>query len=125
MSRVMQMMAKFGRVAEYTVMRDKNGEVRVKGKRQPDVYEEFKISASIQPMGADEVLDESVGSERNRHGIRIYSDVPLKVADPKTGFKSDIIIFRGEKFEIQKVEDWTHSNLSLKHYKSMAMLKNS
>lgn len=109
----------------YTVKRDQNVEQTVKGKRVDDVWTEFSIRASVQPLRPDEVLDEGVGGERNRHGVRVYSDTLLRTGDQRTGLKADRIIINGEEFEVQQVDDWTQHNLSQKHYKSMAMRINS
>lgn len=126
MSRVLTMLQKFGRVDTYLVKRDDVGPVRIKGKSvQNPNRVELTISASIQPVNGDEVKDEAIGGERNKHYIRIYSDVELKVADERTGYKSDIIVFRGEEYEIQLSEDWTHNNLSLKHFKAFAYRVNN
>lgn len=109
----------------YTIKRDRNVEQTVKGKRVDDVWDEFTITASVQPLRPDEVLDEAPGGERNRHGIRVYSSVQLLTGDQRTGKKADRIVFNGEEFEVQTVEDWTQHSLSQKHYKSTAMRINS
>lgn len=109
----------------YTIKRDVNVEATVKGKRVDDVWTEFTISGSVQPLRPDEVLDEGVGGERNRHGVRVYSDTLLRTADQRTGLKADRIIIDGEEFEVQTVENWTRHSLQQKHYKSTCMRINS
>jgi len=110
---------------QYEVMRDKNVEQTVKGKRVADVWDTFTIRASVQPLRPDEVLDESPGGERNRHGVRVYSNTRLLTGDQRTGLKADRIIINDEQFEVQTVEDWTQHSLRQKHYKSTCWRINS
>jgi len=120
---VMSLLRRFGKVGIYKFTRDVSGPVRVKGKSVPGKTIQAEVVASIQPATSDEIV-EDIGGERNKHYIRIYSSTPLQTADVKTGFKADVITFRDEKFEVLKVMDWTHTHLSLKHYKSFAILQN-
>ena len=113
-----------GGFQNYDVLRDQNDEKRIKGKRIADQWSKFTILASIQPIRPDEVIEESPGAERNTHGIRIYTKTELNTVNEKTGRKADIIIYKGDTFECQQVDSWDTHNLSLKHFKVVAVETN-
>lgn len=110
---------------KHTVRRDTNEESTTKGKRNPDVWREFTITASIQPLRPDEVVDEQLGGERNRHSIRIYTATELHtVRTDGSQLKADRIIYNGEEFEIVQVDLWTLNKRGLQHYKAIGQLVN-
>lgn len=117
-----RLIKKYGQ--KVTVKRDKNAEAFLYGKRIEDEFNIFTITASVQPLRPDEVVDESQGSERNRHAVRLYTSVELKTVDEKNGFKADIIVYRGDEFEITQVDDWTENKRTLQHYKAIGQLIN-
>ena len=107
-----------------TIQRDTNVESRLKGKRVEDIRKSFVITASVQPFDPDETVEESPGSERNRHGIRLYSVEELKVVDVEGQFKADWVEYDGEVFEVIRVSKWVRNNRTLQHYKSIAFKLN-
>lgn len=113
---------RFGQTVQ--IKRDKNPEVTVKGKRAPDVYDTFEVKASVQPLKPDEVIEESVGSERNTQGIKVYISQELKTVDTKARLKPDIIVYQGEEYEVRQVDKWVSNQMSLQHYRVFAFLKN-
>lgn len=48
--------------------------------------------------------------------IKIYTEVPLLNDDMVNSKKADIVVWRGVKYQIQKISDWTQTDLP--HYKS-------
>ena len=107
-----------------TVKRDKNPEMTIKGKRVDDVYEDFIITASVQPIRPDEIVEDSVGAERNRQAIRLYSFDELRVNNEKLKLKADIVVYQGENYEVRQVDKWVDNKMKLVHYKSVAFLIN-
>ena len=110
---------------EITVHRDTNTETRTKGKRDPDIYNTFTMFASVQPFEPDETVEEDPGAERNKHGVRIYSEKELKSVDTENQFKADIVELDGEYFEVTKVSKWVKNMRNLQHYKSIAFKVNN
>ena len=96
-----------------TVKRDTNVESRVKGKRVDDIYKSFETTGSVQPMTSKEVLNESPGEQRVRDGIRVYSVERLLGADPETSLKSDLVVFEGSDYEVQRSNNWTKNKRNL------------
>ena len=104
-----------------TVMRDTNKEARVKGKRVDDVYAPVTMIASVQPQTPDEIR-QAVGesSERNTHGIKLYSFDELKSVSVEDQFKADVVLYQGDEFEIVKVDKYVDNRMNLVHYRSFA-----
>lgn len=105
--------------ANRTVRRDTNKETRVKGKRVDDVWETISVFASVQPMRADEIVEES--NERNAAGVKVYSFDELKTTDTVNQFKADQIEFGGEWFEVVQVHKHLDNKMNLVHYKSICL----
>lgn len=108
-----------------TLLRDDNPERTVKGKRVADSYKKSYITASVQPATPDELLEEKVGAERDKHGIRLYTQTELRTVNTVTRRKADIVLYEGDYFEVLKVDKWTGNNRSLPHYKALAMKMNT
>ena len=108
-----------------TVLRDTNPETRTKGKRDPDVYTAFVITASVQPFDPDETIEEGPGGERNRHGIRLYTTNELKSVDVENKLKADMVQYLGDTFEVTRVSKWLNNKRHLTHYKAIAFKVNS
>lgn len=94
------------------------------GKKLPDKFFSFVIMASIQPLEADQTVEEEVGAQRDKHGVKIYTTTELKVADEKKGTRGDIVEYMGEKFEVRKVDRYQLNRVSLMHYRCEAMKLN-
>lgn len=62
--------------------------------------------ASIQPMTGKEMVRIPEG-DRNRERKVAYSADLLKVAEPTSGTKADIVTVDGQDFEVESVEPWT------------------
>ncbi len=110
---------KFG--DKITLYRDDNPEETLKGKRVPDVYKTSTFTASVQPATPDEIIEESPGGERNKHGIRLYTDIELRTVNTKTRMKADIVEYQGDKFEVIQVDKWVGNKRGLQHYKAIAV----
>ena len=108
-----------------TVMRDTNIEARVKGKRVDDIFQPVSMIASVQPQSPDEIR-QAVGesSERNTHGIKLYSFDELKTVDVEAQFKADVVLYQGDEFEIVKVDKYVDNKMKLVHYRSFAQKVN-
>lgn len=104
--------------ANRTVLRDINKEARLKGKRLPDKWQSLTVFMSVQPLRADEIVEES--NERNAHGVKIYSFVELKTADMDAQFKADRVEYLGDTFEVTKVDKFVDNRMKLVHYRSHA-----
>ena len=108
--------------APHKVFRDKNKEARVKGKRIDDVWDELSIFMSVQPLRADEIVEDS--NERNAQGIKIYSFDELKTVDVNGQFKADRVEYIGEVFEVTKVDKYLNNQMELVHYRAHAFKVN-
>jgi len=113
---------KFGQTI--TVKRDTNPESTVKGRRVDDIYKTFTMIASVQPMEPDDIVEDEVGSERNKMGIKIYSSQELVTINNPKRTKADIVVYQGEEYEVRKVDKYILNRRSLAHYRSLAMLMN-
>jgi hypothetical protein len=106
------------------VHRDINPEKTIKGKKAPSKYETFEINASVQPFEPDAIVEEEIGSERNSHAIKIYSDKELRVIDETKRLNADLVEYEGELFEIRRVDKWQKNRMNLVHFKSIAFKVN-
>lgn len=103
----------------HNVLRDTNKEVRIKGKRSPDVWETISIILSVQPLKPDETIEAS--NERNTQGIKIYSFDELKSVDVNGQFKADRVEYLGDIFEVIRVDKYLDNKRKLVHYRSQAL----
>ena len=103
-----------------TRKRDTTPETRVKGKRVPDVFEEATITASVQPMRPDEIVQAlGASAERNRDTVKVYSFELLKTIDVNAQLKADRIIYGGDEYECIGVSKYQDNKRRIEFYKSV------
>lgn len=95
--------------------------VYVKGKYVEGGFEETEIIASVQPSIPDETNQENVG-RRNSHEIRIYCHTELRTTDEERNRRADIVVWRNNEFEVQRVDNWFMQGLP--HWRAYALQLN-
>ena len=81
--------------------------------------ETIEIMASVQPMMPSEIKMLPEG-RRNFEGIKIYSDVKLKVSDELNNKNASILEYDGKKYEVQRVFNWAIGT-DIPHYEILAV----
>lgn len=76
------------------------------------------MDAVVQPSGPKDVERLPEG-ERTIESIVIFTSTPLVAADVTAQVRSDEIEWRGKRYEVRAVEDWTQSVLP--HSKAIAV----
>ena len=106
---------------DYSVKRFGKGEYDSRGIYVRGEDREFEINASIQPVTGNMVklLPEH---RRNADSIVIYSVEELYSSDEKDGRPADIVIYRGRKYEVFSVKDWSMMT-DINHYESVAIMQ--
>lgn len=100
--------------------RDQTPETRVKGKRVPDVFTEATITASVQPMRPDEIVQAlGASAERNREHVKVYSFDLLKTVDVKAQLKADRIVYCGDEYECVQILKYQDNRMSIEFYKAI------
>lgn len=115
----LSLITRFGQ--SHLVYRVRTASTFIKGVRQTDKYDQLTIVASIQPYVPRETVEEPIGQQRDRHGVRIYTSTELKAVDEKAGKRGDIVVYMGEKYEVRKVDLWQLNKMTLQHYECLAM----
>ena len=105
----------------HTVYRVKKATTFIKGVRQPDQYDQFSIVASIQPYIPRETVEQPIGQQIDRQGVKIFTATELRAVSEKLGKRGDIVVYGGEKYEVRKVDVWTGNQMTLQHYECLAM----
>lgn len=77
----------------------------------------LSMIAVVSPATSQDLLH-LPEAQRTSSMIKIYTEEPLLTANESSSKKSDIIVWRGVEYQIQKVGDWTFTDLP--HYKSFA-----
>ena len=103
-----------------TVKRQATNGKYIKGNFHSGREELMTISACIQPADGKTLLLLPEG-ERNKESIDVYTECELLSVDPKTGRKSDIIIYKNKEYEIQIIKAWTQL---IPHFQAVAVLVN-
>lgn len=80
----------------------------------------FQITASVQPAKQEDLIYLPEG-QRTSAAVKIYTDTMVRTGNEKTGIQADLLEFQGEDWEIQQV--WNHQELTLAHYKAIAVRK--
>ena len=103
-----------------TRRRDETPETRVKGKRVPDVFTESTITASVQPMRPDEIVQAlGASAERNREHVKSYSFELLKTVDIKAQLKADRIVYCGDEYECVQILKYQDNRMNIEYYKAI------
>lgn len=90
----------------------------VEGIYQDVILPVFNMDASVQTMKPHEMIN-LPEAQRTKEAIWIFSDSQLFTVNEKTKIKADRVLWRGDDYEIQKVEDWTKTDLP--HFKSIGI----
>ncbi len=94
-----------------------------KGEYQKGVYIEgnklnLELIAVVLPMTGRELRLLTEG-QRATEAIIVYTDERLFTVKDSEAKKADLVEWRGDCHQVQKVEDWTKTDLG--HYKALAM----
>lgn len=90
----------------------------VRGRFEGGELEKFSLSASVQPMKGNLVIQEPSARRTGDH-VRVYTEQVLYATDEKNNIVADVITRRGIRYEILEVQDWTETDMP--HYKSIAV----
>jgi len=125
MAKVLEILECLGQVKEYTLKRQTSPNTFEYGQQKEGEFTSQLITASVQPMSGNEILEEFSGGERLRDTVIIYTEVELRTVNPKTGYKADRVFIKDCDYEVQKVECWDQqAEDCLNHYKSYATRMN-
>lgn len=91
---------------------DSEGNV-IKAKRK-----EIAIMAAVQPFSIGEMENLPEG-ERTKQMIKLYTSDALKLSQNESLKASDVVLYNGQCWEVQRTEQWPDG---LGHYKSVAVL---
>lgn len=87
-----------------------------KGIRTAASKSTISFTASVQPMGAKDMLALPEG-RRDREAFRLYTDFELKTSDESTLVNADQVTVRGHLYEVISVEIW--QNNVIPYYKAI------
>jgi len=79
--------------------------------------EEIVLDAVVTPVNGKELLI-LPEAQRTSEMIKVFTDDRLYTANEYISKIADVIIWRDEMYQVQKVEDWTRTDLP--HFKSFA-----
>jgi hypothetical protein len=82
----------------------------IHGHYEPGPESEFEINASVQPLGGRELMQLPEG-DRKRQPKMVFTKSRLQ--------PNDIMLYECNRYEIQKVEDWT--KFCTGHYRAWAL----
>ncbi|NQY74605.1 MAG: hypothetical protein HRT90_07565 [Candidatus Margulisbacteria bacterium] len=102
---------------ELIITRFSSGTI-IRGRYQKGDETTFTIQAVVLPVNGRErlLLPETI---RTTEMVRIYTTENLFTTNEAHSKLADIILWRGNKYQIQKVESWTKTDLP--HYVSLAV----
>jgi len=80
----------------------------------------FEIVASIQPLGAYEMLQLPEG-QRTKEAVKIYTTSPLRQTIESQQVKGDRVAYKSRLYEVQKVSTW-ETFTDIPHFKAVAVM---
>jgi hypothetical protein len=89
----------------HTIIRRTFGALDSAGRETPATTTSVAITASIQPMSGTDLERLPEGSLATDF-IVVFSPSLLITADTTTGRDADVIVYRGEEYEVVSVEPW-------------------
>lgn len=107
-------MSTFVREGPITILRVVEGTLdKSTGRFSPSTEEEVIVSGNIQPVSGDDLVRAPEGARLS--GIKtLFLHVDLE--------EKDILLYKGERYQIQKTDDWDPAFSTIPHYKYMAQL---
>ena len=105
---------------EIQVTRSRGGEW-IQGRFEAQDPLVFSISASVQPLSANEIRQEPE-HRRTAEMIKIYVFEELETNDERTLRPADVVRHDGKDFEIHKVSNWSIGT-DLPHFKAVGVKK--
>ena len=87
------------------VLRQSQGSY-VKGRWEPGESESLFIKANVQPADGKDLEKLSEG-RREHETIKIYSAFELRTVDKERQIQPDVVIWKGRRFQIEHVDDWS------------------
>jgi len=91
----------------------------VRGEFRPGKEETFEVVANVQNATPDEVLQVPEGRRGGEQKV-VYTEHELQAANESAQLKGDIFEYKGNIYEVHKVEDWSDMT-DLPHYKSICL----
>lgn len=79
--------------------------------------ERIDLSVVVTPAKGRELLH-LPEAQRSSEMLKIYSDEKLLTVDEGVSKIADVVVWRGHEYQVQIVDDWTHTDLP--HYRSLA-----
>jgi hypothetical protein len=112
------MFSAFAPMLESIMVKRYSGGEYVNGKWCIGDFDQFEISANVQPFPDEQVLQLPEG-ERNKEHIRVFSEHKLNsVTEGDNPIAADRLCWDGKEFEVQKVQFW---NQIITHYEIVAV----
>lgn len=100
-----------------TILRKTEGR-RINGIWVPGVEQQIEMQVNIQPLKPYEI-QQFPESERTRAWFKVYSAEVLRtLKEGSDGWAADEFIWKGDRYRVMKVDDWTSSMGILEHTKS-------
>ena len=91
---------------EVVVRRKASGAWDEHGRWEDQDYKEFTIKAVVQPARGQELVRVEEG-RRTRGAIKVYSPVKLQTASVETETQPDRIMWSGDTYEVEYVDNWS------------------
>lgn len=90
----------------------------------PGASETIEITASVQPLTAEELLRLD-DNQRTRESVKIYTMTKLKTTDQDSKINADVLIIDGKRYEVTNVTNWViPKSGGLSYYKCEAISEN-
>jgi len=100
---------------------ERYGEGRfVKGRFQKGDLSKMKMLASVQPLSAKEIQLLPEG-RRETDSKKVFTSERLFTNDTLAQTSADVLIYKGKKYEVHKVTDWS-DHTDLPHFECVAIL---
>ena len=103
-----------------TVKRQDAAAVYTDGVGQDGSTSNVPITASVQPLRANE-MELLPEGRRDGEAFRLYTSTELFPADEKTGKNADVVVYNGREYEVLSCARW--QNRVVPHFKAV-MVKN-
>lgn len=102
-----------------TIIRYSKGEWQDDGTFRKNKEKEFEIEVSAQPLTGNQVklLPEH---RRTAESLTVFTETPLFTSDEANQISADIMVYKGKRFEIFTVKDWSEA-MDMPHYECIAI----
>jgi len=100
----------------YKVIRNNVGGTWSNGLYTKGATTEISIEGSVQPVNGEDLLN-LPEAQRSKGVLKIFTDVKLYTVSTKNNFMADILEYKGDKYEVQEVKDY--SDYFFSHYRAI------